>query len=385
MASYRFAIEAVTPLFLGGAKQSQAELRAPSIKGALRFWFRAMMGEDLLKERSSATEDKESRLFGSTNHKSAVVLRVGNLTGSQQNLANLGQELGYLGYGALAYEKDTKSFKATRPCYEPQTEFALTAEVSDDRSLRLDFLRSLWLLCNLGGLGSRSRRGFGSLQVIRVEPQNEAFLAVTTADTPAALKARLEQGLRAVFQDQHPSQRPLPCFSAITGTSGIYVYHQDFPSWQEALKAIGGRMQDYRLRGPRSSATSHGESDYDKVRRFLDTGIIHDPPLRAAFGLPHNYYFSSRAKEKRRPWKASFSGKQHDRRASPLLIHVTRLASSRFAIVLTYLKARFLEQGESIEARAGDTSAIVGQPAHTAISEFISHLGLSDEWKVRLP
>ncbi len=37
-------LKTVTPLFLGGANPNDtAELRAPSIKGALRFWYRAMV------------------------------------------------------------------------------------------------------------------------------------------------------------------------------------------------------------------------------------------------------------------------------------------------------------------------------------------------------
>ena len=36
-------LETVTPLFLGGAEQNgYAELRPPSVKGALRFWHRAL-------------------------------------------------------------------------------------------------------------------------------------------------------------------------------------------------------------------------------------------------------------------------------------------------------------------------------------------------------
>lgn len=36
-------LKAVTPMFLGGAEPNKiAELRAPSIKGALRFWYRAI-------------------------------------------------------------------------------------------------------------------------------------------------------------------------------------------------------------------------------------------------------------------------------------------------------------------------------------------------------
>ncbi len=36
-------LEAVTPLWIGGASL-QAELRPPSVRGCLRFWFRALAG-----------------------------------------------------------------------------------------------------------------------------------------------------------------------------------------------------------------------------------------------------------------------------------------------------------------------------------------------------
>ena len=41
MDSVEFDLEVVTPMFLGGANVNDAELRIPSIKGMLRFWWRA--------------------------------------------------------------------------------------------------------------------------------------------------------------------------------------------------------------------------------------------------------------------------------------------------------------------------------------------------------
>jgi CRISPR-associated protein Cmr1 len=48
----------VTPLFLGGAKPNDcAELREASIKGALRFWYRAA---------DPNYRQEEARIFGGT-------------------------------------------------------------------------------------------------------------------------------------------------------------------------------------------------------------------------------------------------------------------------------------------------------------------------------
>lgn len=40
-----FEIETITPMFLAGAEQGKAELRAACLKGLLRFWWRAIRYE----------------------------------------------------------------------------------------------------------------------------------------------------------------------------------------------------------------------------------------------------------------------------------------------------------------------------------------------------
>jgi len=44
MDSKEFEVEVVTPMFLGRANNLEAELRVPSIKDMLRFWWRATCG-----------------------------------------------------------------------------------------------------------------------------------------------------------------------------------------------------------------------------------------------------------------------------------------------------------------------------------------------------
>ena len=44
MEQVEFELEVVTPMFLGGENNTDAELRVPSIKGMIRFWWRATCG-----------------------------------------------------------------------------------------------------------------------------------------------------------------------------------------------------------------------------------------------------------------------------------------------------------------------------------------------------
>ena len=57
--------QVTTPLFLGGAKpEDSAELRPPSIKGLLRFWFRAIVWPRL--QNWEKVQDLENKIFGCT-------------------------------------------------------------------------------------------------------------------------------------------------------------------------------------------------------------------------------------------------------------------------------------------------------------------------------
>ena len=44
MQEVTFDVQTVTPLFLAGADQATAELRAPSFRGEMRYWLRALVG-----------------------------------------------------------------------------------------------------------------------------------------------------------------------------------------------------------------------------------------------------------------------------------------------------------------------------------------------------
>src|SRR2546421_3356377 len=78
MQEVTFTLQTITPMFLAGADQSKAELRAPSFRGEMRYWFRALLGglvgtdqEGLIKVR-----DAETHVFGATDTSSAVQLRI---------------------------------------------------------------------------------------------------------------------------------------------------------------------------------------------------------------------------------------------------------------------------------------------------------------------
>jgi hypothetical protein len=63
LRSVEVELEAVTPLWIGGAS-AQAELRPPSLRGCMRFWFRALAG-GLLGESLENVWQAESAVYAS--------------------------------------------------------------------------------------------------------------------------------------------------------------------------------------------------------------------------------------------------------------------------------------------------------------------------------
>src|SRR5271166_5524080 len=92
LRSLEVELEAVTPLWIGGAS-ARAELRPPSVRGCMRFWFRALAG-GLLGESLENIWRAESAVYGHTARASAVAVL---MSGQPRIAALAGQEDQYPG------------------------------------------------------------------------------------------------------------------------------------------------------------------------------------------------------------------------------------------------------------------------------------------------
>lgn len=171
MDSVEFEVEVVTPMFLGGANNTEAELRVPSIKGMLRFWWRATYGIESLEEMKK----KEAEIFGSTEQKAAFLLHVVNASNikSLLDLKERGERftahghkvsiIDYLSYGTHKPEK-SKGNVYHRHHITPRSSFSLKFRFYND-ACKGEVLHAFYFLIAYGGLGSRNRNGFGSLYI----------------------------------------------------------------------------------------------------------------------------------------------------------------------------------------------------------------------------
>src|SRR3989338_1745793 len=139
-----FEIETITPMFLAGANQGTAELRAASIKGLLRFWWRALQAEPDLQRLC----ERESEIFGCSNEK------IGGAKFSLRVIANHPKNDKF----SPVPHSTTKKFKFTGIVPKQKFEIILNSRNEIDK-----FANILEIALLLGGLGRRSRRGFGSV------------------------------------------------------------------------------------------------------------------------------------------------------------------------------------------------------------------------------
>ena len=133
-------------MFLNGADGSTPELRAPSLKGALRFWWRAMNGHLSLDEMSKT----EGEIFGDTQKRSKIII----------------QEISWVNEPNIVKEAKVPHKPFKNDAIDKGFEFTIRCMLSKSEHFNETQLESLvFLTLTLGGLGNRSRRGFGSVKI----------------------------------------------------------------------------------------------------------------------------------------------------------------------------------------------------------------------------
>lgn len=247
-----FQAETLTPLVIAGADNRnpdlQAEgLRPPSLRGAMRWWFRAMTGSVVgAHDNYKTLRGLESEIFGATDQGSSIRIRTCPLESIK--LANA-----YL----CMNDQNGKTWMGIaraniqRPSLYPPSEFRLNMQC-DEQALPI-VLGSLWLLAMLGGVGARSRRGFGSL-VLRPEgevaekavqemPLDFSYPDSSLADLVQFLGRNLQQ-IHQVFRRYAPNvdSPPVARFPVLSRTQAKLwlIKPQDgfWADWEAAMNDL---------------------------------------------------------------------------------------------------------------------------------------------------
>jgi CRISPR-associated protein Cmr1 len=382
MLKITIPLETVTPLFLGGSDPRGApELRPASFRGALRFWLRALLGASLGVGSLKQVSEEEAKVFGDAGQDSGspIIVRATNppRPGRFSPLTS-GVGLRYLLFSMGQRERDRRTGQTTtiwRDCFPPQSTFELTLQSrspAQSQEQEMIFKRAaaaLWLLVHLGSLGARSRRGAGCLRAAS-DPADWRELELPAlalhAATPAALSDELQAGLRDLRQATGLSmssiqRSPSPFDVLHPDTCDIHILDKTWHTWQDALETVGAAFQAFRNRH---------QPDYDNVKDVVSgRGQRLESVRRAAFGLPIVFYFRSL-----KGARGTLEGAEHDRRASPLLIKVVRLANGQHTAMLTVFRASLLDPNERLKLRPHGRPAFAPAPGLDLIDEFLEAL-----------
>lgn len=185
----------ITPMFIGDAEQKATGISPQSFKGALRFWWRALAWgwirkiadndaaalkelhhQEALLFGSSATKPNSNDIYG----KGLVAVKITQpkklspkVTDWPPNSAN--NSSSYLAYGITeSGSKDKKNDEPHREGLSEGCTFTVTLLIkkgmADDLIEQL--MMSLKTIGLFSGLGSRSRRALGAVQLTQLDGQN---------------------------------------------------------------------------------------------------------------------------------------------------------------------------------------------------------------------
>jgi CRISPR type III-B/RAMP module RAMP protein Cmr1 len=327
MKTETFQFELLTPCFCGGAEpDKQAEIRAPSIRGQLRWWFRTLGGFKSLAPMP--VREQEAMIFGSTaggdGRASKLVVRVRQTVPSTDVVddekmgARPGSERGYLLF-PLRPEKKGKpeERRRDRGVHNRQMErsgsmpsFSLDLQWRGQGVLWPDIRSLVGVFGHLGALGFRSRRCMGAM----------------------ALKS--------------PSIRLVDVMPFFSHSSACRLTFLDAEGPDDAIRKLAQWLMSWRAHGQsgnndkaqQAPGYRYALSDHD-----VALGKTHSPGFRAPLGMPLLTKYGNWSPE--RPERPNGT---RGRFASPVLLRPYRDAQGKWHALVIFVDAHKWPEGKKV-------------------------------------
>jgi CRISPR-associated protein Cmr1 len=353
-----YRVSVITPLFGGGVEAGVNDpvtlIRGASIRGQLRFWWRASRGASY--ESASELRKREGQVWGTATSPSPVQVTVKVVSIGQQSPWAVYEpdpqrggvrsmpkpKPGFPAYALFPFKGETEkgpnreNIVVKPPATATWTAvFDLTLSWPKNQDLDDDVSAAVWAWINLGGLGSRTRRGCGSLYCQEMAPPDAAAIGQWYQDCLAKYGVIIPQSPRA-----WPT---LPARLLVKAASGQKGPQQ---AWAEAIATLSEFRQGEGV-GRNKGGKSPGRSRWpepDSLRRITRRGVpMHMRGItttenafpRAEFGLPIVFHF----KGDDFPNDSELYPLGYKRMASPLILKALALAPDRAVPMVARLTA----------------------------------------------
>lgn len=346
--------EVITPLLGGGVDAGVNDtyrlVREDAMNGCLRFWWRACKGGSTVRDM----HERECRIWGGPGHGTARA--IAGKVSYEVEVTSLGHEVekgadnnfpGVPAFAAfaLADKADARLRKDIR--------FRLRLRFPKDEELEPDIEAALWAWETFGGIGARTRRGFGAIHS-------------TSGEKPkiTAFDKWLAEGLA-----KHVTGSAWPNDVPHLALNGKYK-HRRAASVENAWSSIIDTLKAFRQ--ARQGFHRSYWPEPDEVRRITREIRGHAPahPVhafpRAQLGLPIIFDFLGRANE---PQKTILTSEGFDRLASPLILRPFRCADGVVGLAVGLIGSEYIRNDLVLsytganEIRQGLRSAITASEA----------------------
>lgn len=370
--SDHFEISIVTPTFGGSPDPGKVNTRTPvrvsSVRGNLRFWWRASVGASFRNVKD--LRKREVQIFGDAGTPSSVKLWIEDHGKPTIETAN-------------KVKQPTKDHAPIRYVFKPEYPVYVTFPFSEDKpvqtvtshrftlhinyqgpsvnlgedefsSIQQELRTALWAWINFGGIGSRTRRGCGSLYSSVFSPSEGEDIGKWYTRCIQQYKLELHSS-----SSQWPTLPDTISYQGTMRTSkeawlDIIKIYQDFRQHRN------GRMG--RSFWPEADAlrmiTRMSQTDHKERYPRLKGDFIAFP--RAEFGLPIIYQFKGDKPDKkedlntRDPYTIQVTPRKANRLSSPLILKA--LAVSPFKAHSIAIKLNTLPL-DSIKLEISDSKA----------------------------
>lgn len=385
-----FDCEVTTPMFLGDADK-RPEIRPPSFRGAMRWWFRALEGGarlDSVPDLVDVVRDAEKIIFGNTEAAGNFAIRIdGNV--NNDDVSRFGfrdQYVRYLGYGLGEKDKE-REFIHDGKKFKLKLLFKATAEPDQERKV----LGAFWMLAHFGNVGARSTRGFGGFKIVAVDGTNGSTFP--TPNKNESLLDFLNRGIHTIAQNFNISsastKSSVPNFSVVHPawwSSILIPLDNQISNPVDGLRYIGESLREFREdraggKFSRGGTFSYYHSkQYSVAHSFFASPRTMSMPNWSVFGLPHPYQFRTGDKLRIIAGNAKRDNngepaEKRSRRMSPLHIKVVKW-QSRHYVLLQKFEAKFVDKDiifqNAAKGQGGDFEVVSGNPGFGLIDSFMS-------------
>jgi CRISPR-associated protein Cmr1 len=158
------SLRTITPMFGGSATprevDAQSPVRAASVRGHLRFWWRATVGGQYATPQELFKA--EERLWGSADRYGDAALKITGQSAERKSYSDFVSGFGDpRGYALFPFARQGSQEAAS--CLQ-NINFSMEITCSKQARAEIEIAIQAWIM--FGGIGARTRRGCGSLEIL---------------------------------------------------------------------------------------------------------------------------------------------------------------------------------------------------------------------------